>query len=102
LSGFFRSAVSAATLRRAGVRLGEEKVRVGLASFWARLEMAAVLMGDVTEPVDLVGDCRSEVSRGEVPVVGDSAGDWEVTGVFRPESVEGGSWVEATLSTSTC
>ena len=50
MSGFFRSAVSAATLRRAGVRLGEEKVRVGLASFWARLEMAAVLIGDVTEP----------------------------------------------------
>lgn len=50
MSGFFRSAGSAATLGRAGVRLGEEKVREGLASFWARLEMAAVLMGDVAEP----------------------------------------------------
>ena len=55
MSGFFRSAGSAATLGRAGVRLGEEKVREGLASFWARLEMAAVLMGDVAEPGEARG-----------------------------------------------
>ena len=29
-------------------------------------------------------------------------GDWEVTGVLRPENEVGAGWVDATLSTSTC
>jgi hypothetical protein len=76
--------------------MGEEKGRVGLASFSARLEMAALFTGEEMEPTGgRVGDCSSAVRRGEVAVVGDWAGDWMVTagGVARQAG--------ARLSTST-